>query len=468
MRLSHIILGNDLLKIPEEYRKEFTAKQIAFVKNRIYLFCFLAVGVYFFTSITGSIITPSDFKVIEIYLGLVLIAGSGVVFYINHKVRTLRGAQLNAYLFTAVVLVLLVTVNIAYSDNTLASSSLFVFSFFLVSITVPWRPSGIILIWLMHIIAFTFSFLTARDMTQINLSFLRLNDYLNGFIFLMIAFALCVVVRRKESIRDVENFVLLKKVEETNSRIRQELEWAKAIHKTIIPVSRSTSMLDIAVTYLPVSYVGGDYVRYDFVNPHKVVIFISDITGHGVPAALLVNRMHAEFERLAQSGTEPGALLKELDKFIKDEFKASGMYLSAFCGLLDFKKMNLVYSNYGHPPQYMYSGKDAHLYEFSAQTSLLGLPMDDEKIYQNEIKIDDSDKLLLYTDGVVETKNSKGEDFGSARLKDFLVKNHNLTSRDFNKNLLAEDEAYKNGDFKDDICIMSIDVKGHWTERKTI
>ena len=107
-------------------------------------------------------------------------------------------------------------------------------------------------------------------------------------------------------------------------------------------------------TYLPVYYIGGDYTKFNFLEKDKLIFIITDVTGHGVPAALLVNRIHSEYERLAKEGYSPGELLRELNKFIEEDFGSSGMYLSAFCGLLDFKKMKLTYSNYGHPSQLLF------------------------------------------------------------------------------------------------------------------
>lgn len=448
-------------KVPKQYRDEFLAQETALIKSRVHLFCMLTIGLYFFASLIGRIVYPDEYKIIELFMGLILTAGGVLILYLNHRTKTIRIAKLNAYLFTTLLLVLLARVGVAYADNPLVSSSIFVFTLFLVSMTIPWTPYEIIPLWSMHVLAFTASFLCVRYMPETAESLFGLRQYLDGVIFLTMAFWLCLVVRRKETKRDIENFALLKDVEEKNDEIRKELEWATRIHKTIIPDSTKTDKADIAVSYLPAYYIGGDYVRLNLIGHNKLLFSISDITGHGVPAALLVNRTHAEFERLEKGGKEPGPLLKELDEFIKKDFEGSGMYLSAFCGLVDFNHMQLLYSNYGHPSQYVYSEKGGCLNRLSSQTSLLGLPLKDKAIYQSNIKIGERDKILLFTDGIIETTNKAHEEYGTERVEDFLKRNHSLAVEEFNQKLLEELKVFTNGAFKDDICITSIEIKHH-------
>ncbi|MFC1480375.1 PP2C family protein-serine/threonine phosphatase [Candidatus Omnitrophota bacterium] len=446
-------------KIPEQYREEFLEKQTSFIKSRVHLFCLLTVSIYFLAVLTGYILYPEESAILEVIVGLSLVVGGALILYLNTIARTIRIAKLNAYLFTALLLVLLVKLGITYKDDALISSAVFVFTIFLVSVTIPWKPVEVILVGAMHITAYTVNFLYVKFLTAPPAGSFGVQEYLDGFIFLSMAIMLCLVIRRKETGRDVENFVLLKQVEDKNELMRKELEWATRIHKTIIPDSTSTDNVDIAVNYLPAYYIGGDYVKFEFLADDRLIFIISDVTGHGVPAALLVNRIHAEFERYAKEGKRPGLLLKKLNEFIKEDFEGSDMYLSAFCGMLDFKEMQLSYSNYGHPPQYLYRAKESDTQSLFAQTSLLGLPVDDDKVYQSEIDVDKGDRIFLFTDGVTEAVDSKGEQYGTKRLEDFLETNHTLSPVAFNDKLLKELNSYKDGKFKDDVCIMGIEIE---------
>ncbi|MFC1480240.1 PP2C family protein-serine/threonine phosphatase [Candidatus Omnitrophota bacterium] len=447
-------------KIPERYRENYLKEQTVLVKNRVRLFCLLTVAIYSFSTFMWVIVYPGVSSVLEMVVGSLLAAGGGIVLYFNSRARTIRIAKINAYLFTALLLVLLVKLGVTYRDDALVSSAVFVFTLFFVSVIIPWTPEEGALIGGMHLAAYTANFMIVKFLMESGGVAFPWQGYLKGFVFLFMAFLLCLVIRKKETTRDIMNFVLLKKVESKNEQTHRELEWATRIHKTIIPASIDTHKADIAVSYLPIYYIGGDYVKFDFVDEDKMIFIISDVTGHGLPAALLVSRVHAEFERSVKEGKPPGLLLKDLDKFIKKEFGGAHMYLSAFCGLVDFKSMKLLYSNYGHPPQYIYRAEKNHVQSLSSQTSLLGLPMDDNNIYQSDIEIDAGDKMLLFTDGITETVNNRGEEYGGERLEVFLKKNHDLPANKFNRKLLDELDRYKHIGFEDDMSILGIKIKG--------
>ena len=454
--------------IPDQYREEYFAKLTVFIRSRVGLYCILSVALYFFASLAGALLEPAEFKPIEILMGCVLIAGGLGVLYLNSRAKTYFAAKLNAFLFTALLLALIVRLGIDYAEagmvtpsSMLLSSAVYVFVLFLVTMTIPWAPGEVVPIWIMHVAAFTMEFATVKYMQGAAGGYLDLRRYLTGVIFMFMAFFLCFVVRRRDMIRDAENFVLLKDVEAKNKQMNNELEWATRVHKTIIPHSTSTDKVDLAVSYLPVYYMGGDYVKFEFCGDDRLIFLMSDVTGHGVPAALLVNRIHAEFERMAKEGREPGALLAELNAFITEDFAGCDMFLSAFCGLLDFKKMKLLYSNYGHPTQYVYSARSASIHGLCSQATLLGVPMDDAAVHQAEMDVDRDDRVLLYTDGITETMDAAGEEYGAKRLEEFLRANHDLPVEDFNEKLLRDLDSYKDGKFKDDICLLTIGIKCH-------
>ena len=449
-------------KIPEQYLKEYLDGQIVFIKNRVQLFCALAVSIYFFASFAWFMLYPEELSRLELFAGLFLMMGGSLILFFNTKTRTLHIAKFNAYLFVTLMLALLVMLGIYYNDDPATSSSMFVFTLFFVSLTIPWAPAEVVIIGLLHAIAYTLNFLILARLNDTVIDSVEIRQYLEGFLFMCVAFILCVVVRFKETTRDIENFVLLKEIRDKNEQARKELALATRVQKTLVPASISTDRVDIAVTYLPVYYIGGDYVRFNFLDNDRMIFIVSDVTGHGVSAALLVNRLHTEFERFAKEGKEPGPLLQRLNEFIKEDFEGTDMYLSAFCGLLDFKKMRLLYSNYGHPPQYVYSAKNNELRKLPAQTGLLGLPVDNTGIYQDEAEVDKGDRILLFTDGVIETFRKDDEEYGSGRLEDFLLKNHSLSGRMFNQKLLQElDDFKEDNKFKDDIYIVDVTVKGH-------
>lgn len=239
--------------------------------------------------------------------------------------------------------------------------------------------------------------------------------------------------------------------------LERELEVATRVHETLIPRNLKTDYLDLALTYRPVSSMGGDYASY-FLHDNRLLFIISDVTGHGVPAALLVNRLDSEFKRLASLNIEPGEIMKTLESFIEHQFRGTQMYLSAFCGALEFDSGRLTYSSYGHLPQIVFNAEKNNIELLEAQTTLLGIPLNrGDAPFQDETTLSENSRVFLFTDGVTETKGRDGELFGYDRLQE-LVRQHPSTSpQTFNEHLFEALTTFKNGDFEDDIFMFHLE-----------
>ena len=274
-----------------------------------------------------------------------------------------------------------------------------------------------------------------------------------------IAAFISAVVRFNDIRNDMANFLLRKRIEAQSIQLESELRLADRIHKTLVPASFENGRAEVAVTYIPMSYVGGDCAKFRFLDDDRLVIFISDVTGHGVPAALLVNRVHAEFERLVLEDPRPAELLKNLNRFIWRDFAGTEMYISAFCGLLDFKNRRFTYSNYGHPPQYLYRVADGQVRALSAQATLLGVLFDQSEHYETEAAFEPGDRVLLFTDGVIEAADRQGGFFGQKRLEDFIRRRSDQTGAGFNRDLVEELQRFSGGHFGDDVFILCVRTK---------
>ena len=189
------------------------------------------------------------------------------------------------------------------------------------------------------------------------------------------------------------------------------------------------------------------------------VFIVADVTGHGVSTALLVNRLHTEVERLFREPPDPGRFLKLLDEFINEDFGKMGYYLSAFCGLLDFSRKKLVYSNHGHPPQMLLQSANNKIILMEAQTLMMGIGMDAADLYSSETPFAKGDRLVLFTDGVIEAKDKTGELFGYERLEEFVKDSAGADVVEFNTSLTKRLDEFQSGIQNDDIFLLTIQVK---------
>lgn len=258
--------------------------------------------------------------------------------------------------------------------------------------------------------------------------------------------------------RDITNRVRMEdELHRQHLLLERELKVATRVHETLIPKNLKTDHFDLALTYRPVSSMGGDYASYVH-HEDRLLFIISDVTGHGVPAALLVNRLDSEFKRLALGNIEPGELLQELESFIEHQFRGTQMYLSAFCGSLDFDSGRLAYSSYGHLPQIIFNAEESKVELLEAQTTLLGIPMQrGNSPFQDETTLSEKSRIFLFTDGVTETKGPEGELFGYERLQEVVHQHATLPPNDFNEHLLQSLTNFKHGDFEDDIFMFHLE-----------
>ena len=445
--------------IPQDYLAEYIEKLTALVRSRIKLLCQLVLAIYLLSTIISYVISSSVFEAREIPLGIFLIIAAIIILYLNKKAKNIVTLKINAYLFTILSLTFLTRLSMVYTDYFNVSAPLYVFALFAVSFTIPWQPAEIAAIGLLHALAYSSLFLYIKQHLSTQSLTDIIQNYSDGMLLILMGFILCYVLRRKENSRQIENYLLLKEVETKNEQMRKELELATRIHKTLIPHSMNTDKADIAVLYLPMYYIGGDYAKFQFVDNDKLIFIIADVTGHGVSAALMVNRLHTEVERLIREGKWPGALLGELNDLIVKQFSGINIFLSAFAGLIDFKNKKLTYSNHGHPAQYIYHIRESSIARLSSQTTLLGLSSSEGKTHEHILDFEKGDRMLLFTDGVIEIKNNTGEFYGGERLERFIADNYRLGVEQFNQHLLSDLNIFKKGDFEDDIFILNIHAK---------
>jgi serine phosphatase RsbU (regulator of sigma subunit) len=248
--------------------------------------------------------------------------------------------------------------------------------------------------------------------------------------------------------------------EERLLTISKELEIARQIQSSILPQRLPTVRgLEIAARYLPMSAVAGDFYDFLEIDEHRVGILIADVTGHGVPAALIASMLKVAFAGQVANAHDPARVLTGLNTALCGKFEEH--FVTAAYVYLDLQQNLLRYSGAGHPPLLRrsntggaegrgaevrgvqargveVSGVNVRLIEELEHNGLM-LGLFPEAAYTSlEIAVSPGDRYLLYTDGVSEAKNARQEEFGSARLLKFLETNGDGSVIQAGDNLLAE------------------------------
>lgn len=211
------------------------------------------------------------------------------------------------------------------------------------------------------------------------------------------------------------NLTELNKARAKEQHIEDELAIARDIQKSLLPQNLSSNFgryQNVFGFQVPAKYVGGDLYDY-YVRENKLLFCIGDVSGKGVPAALLMSIAHSLFRTCSALNDQPELIMKDLNNAISEN-NPDIMFITMFIGILDLNTGNVRYCNSGHnPPIVIQSG---HPEFINTEPSLLmGVKMD--ALYTAyELTLKPGDTLFMYTDGITEAENIDKELFGEKRV----------------------------------------------------
>jgi len=218
--------------------------------------------------------------------------------------------------------------------------------------------------------------------------------------------------------RMAEGLERARAVEKERNRLENELELARRIQRRLLPEAPlAVTGLEIAGQSEPAREVGGDYYDHFDLGGGRVLLVIADVSGKGVPAALLMSGFRASLMSQDASTLPPDQLAGRCNEFLHRSVE-TGKFVTAFLGLLDAASGRLVYANAGHNPPALLRA-DGSIEWLSAGGLMLGI-MREARFESGEATLARGDLLALYTDGVTEGADSAGELWGEPRLEEAL------------------------------------------------
>jgi hypothetical protein len=249
--------------------------------------------------------------------------------------------------------------------------------------------------------------------------------------------------------------------EERLLAVNKELEIARRIQSSTLPQCVPTLRgLEIAARYVPMSAVAGDFYDFLCVDERRVGILVADVTGHGVPAALIASMLKVAFAGQAAHAHDPLRVLTGLNRALCGKFEEH--FVTAAYLFVDLEKSLLQYSAAGHPPLMLASRAAGNVREIEENGLMLG--MFPEAVYRSvEIRVSPGDRCLLYTDGLFEAKNAAQEEFGKARCKEFLETQLDIPAGRFANALLDKIAGFSGHNSartqEDDITLLVLDFQ---------
>ena len=257
----------------------------------------------------------------------------------------------------------------------------------------------------------------------------------------------------------IENKKLVRKQLQQES-FRKELEIASDVQQFLFPDKLPDSdILKVEASYLPHDMVGGDYYDYIPINKNQFLICVADVSGKGIPAALMMSNFQASLRTLLRQTPNLTDIIEALNYQVLENTKGE-KFITFFAAIYDLRLKTMVYVNSGHNPPILVDKKNG-IRLLEEGSTVLGamhpLP------FLNEGFITNLDDFLLfcYTDGLTETINEDDQEFGVDRVLDYFRQKETYTKdlKDIHQDIIVALDIFKGRKgYHDDITILSCRV----------
>ena len=266
---------------------------------------------------------------------------------------------------------------------------------------------------------------------------------------------------------------LARELREKNEALERDLEMARELQQAMLPhryphfphhASKEESAVRFYHFYQPSMSVSGDFFEVLKLSDTSVGVFICDVMGHGVRAALVASTVSALVGQLRDYLGDPGEFLARLNRALRStlEYSEDGLFASAFYLLADLEKGELHYANAGHPnPLRVHCTRDrADTYPLNGSKHGPALGLFDDAVYSNShCELSPHDTLLLFTDGLFEVEGPGGEIYDYRRLLEAVNRRRELPAFQLCYEVIEEVQRFSAGrHFSDDVCLVAMEV----------
>jgi sigma-B regulation protein RsbU (phosphoserine phosphatase) len=202
-------------------------------------------------------------------------------------------------------------------------------------------------------------------------------------------------------------------------KLERELEIARRIQLNILPHELPQHPgFEFGALMVPARAVGGDLYQFVPLNRNRLGIVVGDVSDKGVPSALFMSLVYSLMRAEAAGGSAPAKVLQKVNRYLL-EINVEEMYVTLLYGILDFSSGEFSYARAGHPAPYILDESGEQVLQPIALGQPLGL-FDDPVLDEQSLKLHPGGLALIYSDGLSEASDSRGEEFGATRLQGIL------------------------------------------------
>lgn len=265
---------------------------------------------------------------------------------------------------------------------------------------------------------------------------------------------------RKELLTRVKNLITIKNAIQEQTKyiaLQNELKIAKSIHESILPENPPTKNgIKIAIDYTPMELVGGDFFDFYEINENTLGIMIADVSGHGIPAALVASMFKIAASTHIENAKNPGELLGMINRTLYGKTK-QGFITASYIEIL-IQEKKVYHARAGHPPLLFIDKNTLEIHQSTPKGMMMGwLP--ESTFLVDEMQVNPPCRFVLFTDGIIEARNSKGVLLGLERFLIILKNTIHLDPERAIGNIKEEIYSWTGTkSLEDDLTLIMIDL----------
>ncbi len=250
-------------------------------------------------------------------------------------------------------------------------------------------------------------------------------------------------------------------LERRYKEMEEELAIAEELQKAIIPKKDDIQIPNVKIgqVYIPLEAVSGDYLDLIQIDEDHLGLLVVDVSGHGIPSALVTTMAKVSFNAKSMPGRNTADICSDVNIDLCSAIGDSDYYCTAFYAIIDLKTYDMQFTCAGHPKAVIWRGSKNEMETIKTRGFVIG-SADIARYQCLESKLESGDRLLIFSDGIIEAMNPEDEIYDYERLEDYIDKNHHLDTEEFTHGLIADVQRFTGtAPQSDDISLVVFDIE---------
>jgi sigma-B regulation protein RsbU (phosphoserine phosphatase) len=249
-----------------------------------------------------------------------------------------------------------------------------------------------------------------------------------------------------------------RELEERYQEIQEDLTLAARVQQSLAPKSIVWGGVNVETFYHPVRTIGGDFGLVSALDDDHLNLLVCDVSGHGIGSALVANRIYTEMMTQLRSGAGLDVMLRHLNRFVMHNIGSSVFFFTVAAARIDRGGRRMVFAGAGHPPAMIVrDGEEPRLLE--SRSMVLGaLPEAVGPEVTLDVDLERGDRVVLYTDGITDVFDSRGEMLGVEGVQKFVRQASLLPFHEMKQGILDRVADWREGPPTDDVSLVLMEV----------